>query len=141
MAAHVKVQANEIAANSGKTEFGNIAAYKLAPLLSDMDNEDILCKANLDGIIIPEYIPTQFLMEAGRSLPYTVGTDLTNALIVTTYLCLPGNVRKISSQEYDLNMINPSTSDINTIDTITLYGHDDGSGVNLDDLWVVISKA
>lgn len=88
------------------------------------------------------YFANQFLMEVGRSLPYTVGVgaEFSNALIITTFLCLSGNVRKISTQEYDFNMSAASDTQPNIIESVTLYGHDDGSGNNLDDLWVVMSR-
>lgn len=88
------------------------------------------------------YFANQFEMVVGRSLPYTVGvgSDFSNAIIITTYLILPDKVRKISTQEYDCNMSEDSGTQPNVIESVTLYGHDDGSGNNLDDLWVVMSR-
>lgn len=74
MATRVKIQANEIAANSGKTYFDNVASYIEAPLLSDLDGADIVCKDNLTEAI-PEQRPDNYIdtVTAGDNMPKLVG--------------------------------------------------------------------
>jgi len=61
-----RFQIDEIASNGEKTIAENIIAYRVAPLLGSMDDEDLICKGNLYGI----------LGNAGSDIFYAAGTLL-----------------------------------------------------------------
>ena len=46
-----RFQVDEIASNGEKTIAENIVAYRVAPILGAMDDEDLICKANLYGVL------------------------------------------------------------------------------------------